>query len=207
MTADDKTFAAMILGMAVKGVLAIEESTLAGEAAKRAGTLPSGAGTALKLLSKLAGTSYRLKLNREKLAGARLTEDERRIADDLFGSTRTDIHLSSADRPVIQDAFRRLGLGFRERGRPLLKTNLGKWIGGVVLFELYALLMLIFMILSGEPGSSPFSPFSGPFLLLPLALPLPSGNCRRRRQDAERSPGPTSSVWPFCFSLREGECF
>ncbi len=176
MTADDKAFAAMILGMAVKGVLAIEETSLAGEAAKRAGTLPSGAGTALKLLSKLAGTSYRLKLNREKLAEAPLTDDERRIADDLFGSTRTEIHLSSADRPVILDAFRRLGLVFRERGRPLLKTNLGKWFAGVALFELYAALMLILMILSGESRFEPILAFiSGPFLLLPLALPLPSG--------------------------------
>jgi len=176
MTADDRAFAAMILGMAVKGVLSIHESTLAGEMAARGGNVPSAAGAAMKFLSKLAGKSYRLRLNREKLDGAGLTTDERILADTLFGTTREEVHLSSADRPVIQDAFRLLGKSFRERGRPLLRTNLGKWLGGVVLFELYAVAMIILMAVSGQPRFEPIlALISGPFLLLPLALPLPSG--------------------------------
>ena len=176
MRMDDQAFAAMVLGLAVKGPLTIEERSLVAEAAKQTGKDVSQAGMGMKLLSKLVGTSYILRLNREKLSNTTLTIDERVLVDELFGSTRNDIHLSSADRPVIQDAFRQLGKRFKERAKPFLKTNTGKWLVGVALFEIYAVVMLVLMILSGEGRFEPvLALMAGPFLLLPFAVPVPSG--------------------------------
>jgi len=68
MRMDDQSFAAMVLGVAVKGVLTVAEHSLATEAAKKTGKeIPQG-GMGMKLLSKLVGKSYRLYLNREKLS-------------------------------------------------------------------------------------------------------------------------------------------
>ncbi len=176
MRMDDQAFAAMVLGLAVKGPLTIEERSLVTEAAKQMGKDVSQTGMGMKLLSKLVGKSYILRLNREKLSTTSLTIDERVLVDELFGSTRSDIHLSSADRPVIQDAFRQLGKRFKERAKPFLKTNTAKWLVGVALFEIYAVVMLVLMILSGEGRFEPvLALMAGPFLLLPFAVPVPSG--------------------------------
>ncbi|PKL01741.1 MAG: hypothetical protein CVV55_08015, partial [Synergistetes bacterium HGW-Synergistetes-2] len=176
MRMDDQAFAAMVLGMAVKGPLTIEERSLVAEAAKQTGKDASQASMGMKLLSKLVGKSYVLRLNREKLSNTNLTIDERVLVDEFFGSTRSDIHLSSADRPVIQDAFGQLGKRFKERAKPLLKTNIGKWLIGVAAFEIYAVVMLLLMILSGEGRFEPvLALMAGPFLLLPFAIPVPSG--------------------------------
>ena len=176
MRMDDQSFAAMVLGLAVKGALTIEERSLVAEAAKQTGKEVSQAGMGMKLLSKLVGKSYVLRLNREKLSKTAFTIDERVLVDELFGSTRSDIHLSSADRPVIQDAFGQLGKRFKERAKPLLKTNTGKWFIGVALFEIYAAVMLVLMILSGQGRFEPvLALMAGPFLLLPYAVPVPSG--------------------------------
>ena len=176
MRMDDQAFAAMVLGLAVKGSLTIEERSLVTEAAKQTGKDVAQAGMGMKLLSKLVGKSYILRLNREKLSTTSLTIDERVLVDELFGSTRSEIHLSSADRPVIRNAFGQLGKRFKERAKPLLKTKIGKWLIGVAAFEIYAVVMLILMICSGEGRFEPvLALMAGPFLLLPFAIPVPSG--------------------------------
>lgn len=179
MHIDDTAFGAMLLGLAVSGCVTIEErSFAAGQLAKAASG--STAGKALKLLSKLAGRSYRLRLHRERLESASLTVDERFLIDELFGSTRNEITLSSADRPVIREAFARLSTGFRARGKQLFASNIGKWSLGVAVFEIYAFVMFIAMMIGKggvpEPRFEPIlAAIAGPFLLLPFAIPLPSG--------------------------------
>jgi hypothetical protein len=179
MRIDDTAFGAMLLGLAVKGCVTIEERSFAADQLANAAS-GGAAGKALKLLSKLAGRSYRLRLHRERIESASLTADERVLVDELFGSTRSEITLSSADRPVIREAFARLTTSFRARGKQLFASNIGKWSIGVVLFEIYAFTMFIVMMIGKggvpEPRFEPIlAAFAGPFLLLPFAIPLPSG--------------------------------
>lgn len=179
MRIDDTAFGAMLLGLAVKGCVTIEERTFAADQMANAAS-GSAAGKALRLLSKLAGRSYRLRLHRERIESASLTADERVLVDELFGSTRSEITLSSADRPVIREAFARLTTSFRARGKQLFASNIGKWSMGVVLFEVYAFAMFIVMMIGKggvpEPRFEPIlAAIAGPFLLLPFAIPLPSG--------------------------------
>ncbi|MGI6253013.1 MAG: DUF2207 domain-containing protein [Aminivibrio sp.] len=176
MGTDDKAFTAMILGMAVKGALTIRESNMAEDASSLTGMMPSGAGKALKLLARFAGPTFRLQLDRTRLDDADLTAAERRVAEDLFGATRNEVHLSAADRPVIQAAFGNLERHFKTRGKPLLATNFGKWIIGVGLFEAYAIASFILMAMTGHMSAEPFiALLAGPFFLFPMAIPVPSG--------------------------------
>ncbi len=179
MCMDDAVFAATVLGLAVKKCITVEDRSFA---ARQKAQIASGgaAGTALKLLSKLAGQSYGLRLNRDRLSDASLTIDEHVLIDTLFGTTRNDVHLSSADRPVIRDAFGQLSNRFKSRARPLFSSNLGVWFLGVALFEIYAAVMFVLMMAGTGNGPVPrFEPIlaaiAGPFLLLPLAIPLPTG--------------------------------
>ena len=179
MRIDDTAFGAMLLGLAVKGCVTIEERTFGADRMAKA-VSGSAAGKALKLLSKLAGRSYRLLLSRERIESASLTPDERFLVDELFGSTRSEITLSTADRPVIREAFAHVTNRFKARGKPLFASNIGKWSIGVVLFEIYAFATFILMMIGKggvpEPRFEPIlAAFAGPFLLLPFAIPLPSG--------------------------------
>ncbi|MDI9369339.1 MAG: DUF2207 domain-containing protein [Synergistaceae bacterium] len=179
MMIDDRSFAAMILGIAVKGALTIQETGFIPGEIPKAQTLPAGAESALKLLSKLAGKSFRLRLDRDRMNDAGLTDEERRITEDLFGATRTEVHLSSADAPVLMDAFNRMVKSFKQRGKPLLSTNLGKWLIGAALFEIYALSMFLLTITSGFVRADFVIPFlAASFLLVPLSIPVPSGKGR-----------------------------
>ena len=179
MRMDDTVFAATVLGLAVKKCITVEDRSFA---ARQKAQIASGgaAGAALKLFSKLAGQSYGLRLNRDRLSDASLTVDERVLVDTLFGATRNDVHLSSADRPVIREAFGQLTSRFMARARPLFSSNLGVWFLGVAFFETYAAAMFLLMMLgTGSGPESRFEPIlaaiAGPFLLLPLAIPLPTG--------------------------------
>lgn len=176
MKTDEKAFTATILGMAVKGVLTIQESNMADDASSLAGMMPSGAGKALKFLARFAGPTFRLRLDRRGLDDAGLTAVERRVAEDLFGATRNEVFLSSADRPVIQTAFSNLQKNFKARGKNLLATNFGKWMIGVVLFEVYAVASFILMAITEYFTVEPFiAILAGPFFLLPLSVPVAPG--------------------------------
>ena len=179
MLIDDRSFAAMILGIAVKGAITIQETGFFPGDSAAALTMPTGAESALKLLSKFAGKSFRLKLDRVRMNDAGLTEEERRITEDLFGATRTEIHLSRADAPVLMEAFSRMVKSFKQRGKPLLSTNLGKWLIGAALFEIYALSMLLLTFTSGYVRVDFLIPFlAASFLLVPLSIPVPTGKGR-----------------------------
>ena len=179
MLIDDRSFAAMILGIAVKGAISIQETGFTPGDIAAARTMPAGAESALKLLSKFAGKSFRLKLDRIKMNDAGLTEEERRITEDLFGATRREIHLSTADAPVLVGAFNRMAEGFKLRGKSLLSTNLGKWLIGVGLFEIYAASLFVLTITTGYVRAEPVIAFlAGPFLLVPLSIPVATGKGR-----------------------------
>ena len=176
MRTDDGAFTAMILGMAVKGALSIEQTDMGDFASSLIGAEPSAAGKALKLLAKIAGPTFKLRLDRGKLGNAYLTATERRLAQDLFGSTRNEIILSTADRLVIFNAFSSLAKVFKARGKPFLATNLGKWLTGVALFEISAIGSFILMVISDHFTVEPFiALFAGPFFLLPLSVPVAPG--------------------------------
>ena len=188
MATDDQGFAAMLLGIAVKGVLVIEERSLRDDLAENMPESirrePSFKGKALDLLSKIAGRTWRLKIRRERIGEASLTPAERLLVDDLFGGTRSEVHLSSADRPVLQEAFSHLSEGFRARSKSCFNTNIWKWAMGVGFFEVYALATFVAAVVgSASGGEFRIEPLialmTGPFLVLPLALPISPGRGER----------------------------
>ncbi|MGI6782894.1 MAG: DUF2207 domain-containing protein [Aminivibrio sp.] len=179
MRSDDRAFTAMILGMAVKGILAIEDTNASDEMSSMLDK-NSAAGKALKFLARFAGPSFKLKLNRNRLKEVGATPAETRLVRDLFGFTRKEIFLSSADRPVIQEAYENLSDNFKAMGKPFFSTNLGKWIAGVALFEITSIAAFFMMAMADRYGAEPFIAFfAGPFLLMPLTVPIDSGRKAR----------------------------
>ena len=176
---DNGAFAATVLAMAVKGFLTVEESAPAAMMKEAGGKKSSPSGMAVKLLTRLAGKSYRLRLKNSSMSGNSLTPDEQFLYSDLFAG-RKEISLSDKDQPLLSGAFTSLEGFFRKMGKPLFSKNLWAWFSGVLLFEGYAVLMLIFMMLDIQKGGAAryepiFALLAGPLLLLPFARSGGSG--------------------------------
>ena len=176
MTTDDKVFAAMALGLAVKGVLVVEERSAYDEAVKAGGQVLPGGGIAKKFFSRVMGRSYWLKLQRDPLDDdPSLSAEEREFINRLFMGGRSEVSLSVGDRSVLQDAFQTLAKMYKKRGKAYLNTNTGKWAKGVMLYGAYVLAMLIVLVsTSVESFVAVVAFLSGPFLLMPLVMPMPA---------------------------------
>ena len=177
MAVDDHCFAAMVLGLAVKGALTIEEHSPLSSSIASENAL---AGKALSLLSRVMGKQYRLRIRSDRIANLSLTAEEQLLLTFLFVSGKGELLLSGDNRLVIQETFTQLKKRFVERAKPLFSANLGKWALSVALFEIYAVGLFILMIVDASKGSiARMEPLvamlAGPFFLLPLSLPIPPG--------------------------------
>lgn len=175
MAMDDQVLAAMILELAVKGAVVIEERSLSSgtDGAERL------QGGALRLLSSMVGPSYRLSLNRDVLQTLCLSEGEQAVVTGLFGSSRNEIELGGADRSLFRETFRNLSRSYRDRSKGLFSTHIGLWTLGAGLYEGYALLQVVLLFLGGGTRFEPlFALLAGPFLIVPFAFDLPHGKGR-----------------------------
>ncbi len=177
MAVDDHCFAAMVLGLAVKGALTIEENAPLSSSIASENAL---AGKALSLLSRVMGKQYRLRIRSDRIANLSLTAEEQLLLTFLFVSGKGELLLSGDNRLIIQETFTQLKKRFVERAKPLFSANLGKWALSVALFEIYAVGLFILMIVDASKGGiarvEPLvAMLTGPFFLLPLSLPIPPG--------------------------------
>lgn len=162
MGTDEKVLVAMILDLAVRGVLRIEE------------TDPSaGTGRGPGFLAKGAGQTFIIKLQRDKLKDTPLSPEEEELVESLFPYGKTEIGLSKKDGFAIGNAFRKMTRTLDKVARPFFSENQGKWEKGMMVYVAYVFALFAFMVIFNEQVMVSIAALLAvPCLLLPIMFPV-----------------------------------
>lgn len=181
MRLDDQAFAAAILGLAVKGVLTIEERRLTADAIPGLDEASPLAGKAMALMGKFFGSEYTLHLRREELDAAGLNSREQLLVKGLFGDSRNELRLDTANRKVLLDCWKALKTTYENDGRPYFTHNLAWWLGGAIAYGVTAASLFAMALWRQGQGDALWldamlAVAAPAFLLLPILIPVTKGS-------------------------------
>ncbi len=177
---DDRAMTAVLLALAVKGRVQIEERRLTLDRVPELAEKSPLAVKALTMLGSLIGGEFVLHAVEKPERADFLTAAEEAALGALFTQDRQEVRISGTGRTVLQQTRKAVQQAYQRLAARYFRSNRSWWFGGTVV----ALLASVAMFLTNMVGSSsggPFwldplvSVFAAGFILLPLVIPVSSG--------------------------------